>query len=366
METVDSVVIGAGAVGLACARALAMAGREVLVLEAEGQFGTGISSRNSEVIHAGLYSPPGSLKARLCLEGRDALYDYCARQGVAHRRCGKLVVAATPAQAARLDAIQANAEACGVAGLQRLDQAALRTAEPALAGASALLSPDTGIIDSHGLMLSLLGDAERHGASLAVRAPVTSMAATGHGIEIQVGGEDAMALLARRVVNAAGLGAGVLAGRTAGLRPGSAPVLRYAKGNYFVLQGRAPFSRLIYPIPEAAGLGIHLTLDLGGQARFGPDVEWVDAPHYLVDAARATRFEQAIRAYWPGLPDGALQPGYAGVRPKLHGPDEPAPDFRIDGEAEHGVPGLVNLFGIESPGLTASLAIGARVAAQLA
>ncbi len=366
METVDSVVIGAGVVGLACARALAMAGHEVLVLEAEARFGTGISSRNSEVIHAGLYYPPGSLKARLCLAGREALYDYCARQGVAHRRCGKLVVAATAAQAARLEAIQANAEACGVAALRRLEPPAMRALEPALAGAAALLSPDTGIVDSHGLMLSLLGDAERHGATLAVHAPVASLAATRQGIAVRVGGEAAMMLLARRVVNAAGLGAGELARHTDGLPAGCAPVLRYAKGSYFVLQGRSPFSRLIYPIPEAAGLGIHLTLDLGGQARFGPDVAWVDAPDYEVDPGRAGGFAQAIRSYWPDLPDGALQPGYAGVRPKLHGPDEPAADFRIDGEAEHGVAGLVNLFGIESPGLTASLAIGAEVAARLA
>ncbi|MCB1907591.1 MAG: NAD(P)/FAD-dependent oxidoreductase [Rhodocyclaceae bacterium] len=365
MERVDSVVIGAGVVGLACARALALAGREVLILEAENAFGTGISSRNSEVIHAGLYYPPGSLKARLCVAGRDRLYAFCRRHGVEHRRCGKLVVAATPAQFARLDEIRSNAAACGVEGLAMLDAARMRSLEPALAGAGALLSPDTGIVDSHALMLALLGDAERHGAKLAVRAPVVRLSRSPQGIVVGVGGDARVALCARRVVNAAGLGANALAAG-AGLGPEHAPALRYARGNYFVLHGRAPFTHLIYPIPEGAGLGIHLTLDLAGQARFGPDVEWIEAPAFEVDASRAAAFYASIRNYWPGLPEGTLAPGYAGVRPKLHGPGEAAADFRIDGEARHGIAGLVNLFGIESPGLTASLAIADAVRDLLA
>ncbi len=361
MEEVDTVVVGAGVVGLACARALAMAGREVLILEAAERFGSGISSRNSEVVHAGLYYPPGSLKARLCLRGRELLYGYCGERQLAHRRCGKLLVAATPEQFARLQAIRANAEACGVDDLRLLERAAMHGLEPELQGAAALISPCTGIVDSHALMLSLLGDAERHGATLATHAAVAALQPTPQGLKLSIGGEAPLELTARHVVNAAGLGANALAA-SAGLGPQHAPPLSYARGNYFVLQGRVPFSHLIYPIPEQAGLGIHLTLDLAGQARFGPDVEWIAAPSYEVDPARAEAFYLAIRRYWPGLPDGALQPGYAGVRPKLSGPGEAAADFRIDGPAVHGIDGLVNLLGIESPGLTASLAIGEEVA----
>lgn len=363
METVDCVVIGAGVVGLACARALAEAGREVVVLEAEGAFGTGISARNSEVIHAGLYYPPGSRKARLCVEGRDLLYTYCAERGIAHRRCGKLVVASRPEQAAALAHIQARAAANGVHDLVALGRDAIRDLEPALTAHAALLSPSTGIVDSHGLMLALLGDAERHGAVLALASPLAAGRATGDGIELQVGGETASELRARWVINAAGLSAVAVARAIDGLPAAAVPPAWFARGVYFTLAGKVPFSRLIYPIPEPGGLGVHLTLDLGGQAKFGPDVEWIPAPDYHVDPARAARFAQAVRSWWPELDADRLAPGYAGVRPKIVGPGEPDADFRIDGPAEHGVHGLINLFGIESPGLTASLAIGREVAA---
>ncbi len=362
METTDCVVIGAGVVGLACARALAEAGREVIVLEREVAYGTGISSRNSEVIHAGLYYPPGSLKARLCVEGRDLLYTYCAERGVGHARCGKLVVATKAAQAGALKQIRARAVANGVDDLRVLNEHELRFIEPALDAHAALLSPSTGIVDSHGLMLALLGDAERHGAMLALGSPVLGGAADGNGVVLKVGGAQEMELRARWVINAAGLDAVALGHRIVGPAQADLPQAWFARGVYFTLTGKAPFSRLIYPIPEPGGLGVHLTLDLGGQAKFGPDVEWIDAPDYHVDPARAARFTAAIRAWWPQLEDGRLAPGYAGVRPKIVGPGEPDADFRIDGPAQHGAPGLIHLFGIESPGLTAALAIGRHVA----
>ena len=365
METVDCVVIGAGVVGLACARALALAGREVLILERETAFGTGISARNSEVIHAGLYYPPGSLKARLCVAGRQRLYAYCAERGVAHRRIGKLVVASHAAQLPALDAIAVRAAANGVTDLRRLGREEIAALEPELDTYAALLSPSTGIIDSHGLMLALLGDAERAGAVLALSSPVHSGQATDSGIVLRVAGAAPMALCARQVVNAAGLEAVALGRAIDSAASPLAPCARFARGVYFNYCGRSPFSRLIYPIPEPAGLGVHLTLDLGGQARFGPDVEWIDAPAYGVDAARAAAFYAAIRRWWPGLEDGRLQPGYAGVRPKIVGPGEADADFRIDGPQAHGVPGLVHLYGIESPGLTAALAIAAHVGALL-
>ena len=364
METVDSVVIGAGVVGLACAHSLARAGLEVVVIERETAFGTGISARNSEVIHAGLYYPPGSLKARLCVEGRQRLYAWCAQHGVNHSRCGKLVVASAAAQAPALQAIAERARANGVDDLRRIDAAELAALEPALAGHAALLSPSTGIVDSHGLMLSLLGEAERHGAMLALGSPVLEGRAEADGIVLRIGGEAATELKAKRVVNAAGLDAPALGRAIAAPAAARAPQAHYARGVYFSYAGKAPFSRLIYPIPEPGGLGVHLTLDLGGQARFGPDVEWIERPDYGVDPARAERFYTAIRHWWPGLEDGRLQPAYAGVRPKIVGPGEVDADFRIDGPAAHGVPGLVHLYGIESPGLTAALAIGARVAAM--
>ena len=369
MEQIDAVVVGAGVVGLAVARALALAGREVIVLEAETAFGTGISSRNSEVIHAGIYYPTGSLRARLCVQGNRLLYDYCASHGVAHQRCGKLIVATSVDEMAALDRLRATAIANGVSDLQPLSAAQAIAMEPALHCVGALLSPSTGIIDSHGLMLALLGDAERAGAMLALGSRVQGGRITPQGIELDVHSADSapMTLRAACVVNSAGLDAPALARALAGLAPGQVPREHLAKGCYFTLSGRAPFSRLVYPAPgQSSHLGVHLTLDLGGQARFGPSFEWVDQIDYSVDPAGAGAFYAEVRRYWPGLADGTLQPGYAGLRPKISGPGEAAADFRIDGVETHGVPGLVNLFGIESPGLTASLAIAERVAQTLA
>ena len=374
-EQVDSVVIGAGVVGLAAARALALAGREVIVLEAAAAFGSGTSSRSSEVIHAGIYYAAGSLKARLCVQGKQRLYDYCAERGIGHRRCGKLIVASSQAQATQLRAIAARAAANGVHDLRWLGRAEAQALEPALECQAALLSPSTGIVDSHGLMLSLLGDVQRAGGVLAVHSEVKSLQAgasiASPAIEIEVGeGGARTTLRARQVVNAAGLGAIALAHRTRGLPAAARPPLptRWAKGNYFTLAGRAPFRHLVYPVvePDSPSLGVHLTLDLGGQAKFGPDVEWQDRPDdYRVDPARADAFSAEVRRYWPGLPPGALQPGYAGIRPKRTGPGEPAADFLIQGPRLHGVPGLVNLFGIESPGLTSCLSIGDAVVTAL-
>lgn len=357
MEQVDCVVVGAGVVGLAVARALALQGREVLVLEAANTFGTGISSRNSEVIHAGIYYPPGSLKARLCLQGRALLYDYCRERNISHRRCGKLLVATDPTQVAQLQGIADQARRNGVSDLAFLSADEAMRLEPQLQCEAALLSPSTGIVDSHGLMLALLGDLENAGGVLALNAPLAGAWVVPSGIALQAA--DGTELHARTVVNAAGLQAPALAARFAGLDPQFVPQAFYAKGNYFTLAMRAPFSRLIYPVPQAAGLGVHLTLDLGGQAKFGPDVQWVDSPDDLtVDPARGNAFYAEVRKYWPGLQDGALLPGYAGIRPKISGPGESARDFVIQTPRDHGVHGLVNLFGIESPGLTSCLAIG--------
>jgi L-2-hydroxyglutarate oxidase LhgO len=377
VERLDAVVIGAGVVGLAVARALALAGREVTVLEAERQFGMHASSRNSEVIHAGIYYAPGSLKARACVAGRDMLYRYCAERGIAHRRCGKLVVAVEDAELPELPALQAlhaQALANGVDDAVLLDGAAARAMEPALRCVAALHSPSTGIVDSHGLMLSLQGDAEAGGAMFAFHSPVQHVAVVPGGFDIDVGGAEPMRIGARQLVNAAGLGACALASRIDGRDARHVPQPRDCRGRYFSLAGRAPFARLVYPMHNRAGLGIHFTLDLGGQGRFGPDVDWLPAgwqpgsaaEDYAVDASRADAFAADVRRYWPALPDGALAPAYSGIRPKIVGPGEPAADFGIDGPAQHGVPGLVNLFGIESPGLTACLAIGARVAGALA
>ncbi|MES2583430.1 MAG: NAD(P)/FAD-dependent oxidoreductase [Pseudomonadota bacterium] len=364
-EHVDCVVIGAGVVGLAVARALAQAGREVLVLEACNAIGTQTSSRNSEVIHAGMYYPTGSLKAELCVRGKALLYAYCAERGIGHQRCGKFIVATAPDQLAKLQAIQDRAIANGVHDLVWLDAAQAQAAEPALQCLAALHSPSTGIVDSHGLMLSLLGDIEHLGGILALNSPLALAEYKGAAIELVA--SDDTRLLAKTVVNAAGLQAPALAARFAGLDARHVPRAHFAKGNYFTLAGRSPFSRLIYPVPEAAGLGVHLTLDLGGQARFGPDVQWVDnIEDTAVEPARGDAFYAEVRKYWPDLPDGALVPAYAGIRPKISGPGEPARDFCIQGPQDHGVPGLVNLFGIESPGLTSCLAIGERVAALLA
>lgn len=367
MDKVDCVVIGAGVVGLAVARTMAMAGREVVILESERAIGTGTSSRNSEVIHGGIYYPPGSLKAKLCVEGKHRLYDFCASHGVEHRRCGKLIVATTDQQVGELEAIAANARASGVDDLQWLSADEVTQLEPELHAFGALLSPSTGIVDSHGFMLALQGDAENAGAMLAFDARVVG-GRIGHadGIELDVETQGVMStLLADTVINSAGLYAVDIARTFAGLASDRIPQRYYAKGSYFTCAQRAPFSHLIYPVPEPGGLGVHLTLDLAGQARFGPNVQWVDEIDYTVDPTDGDGFYAAVRRYWPALADGALQPGYAGIRPKISGPGEAAADFRIDGPAAHGVAGLVNLFGIESPGLTASLAIAEAVRAVL-
>jgi L-2-hydroxyglutarate oxidase LhgO len=364
MDEFDCAVIGAGVVGLAVARALAKKGREVIVLEAEGAIGTGTSSRNSEVVHAGIYYPVGSLKARLCVEGKQLLYDYAAERGLPHRRCGKLIVATAPAQVAQLDAIAAKARANGVDDLVLLNREQARAMEPQLECLAALHSPSTGIVDSHVLMLSLQGDLEDAGGVLALKSAVVRAECADGAVVLMA--QDGTALRCNSVVNAAGLAAPALARRFDGLPESAVPAAHFAKGSYFTLAGRAPFSHLIYPVPEAAGLGVHLTLDLGGQAKFGPDVQWVASPDDLVvDPKRGDGFYAEVRKYWPALPDGALIPGYAGIRPKISGPGEPARDFLIEGPATHGVPGLVNLFGIESPGLTSSLAIGRHVTALL-
>ncbi len=357
MERIANLVVGAGVVGLALARALARRGQEVVVLEAADRIGTGVSSRNSEVIHAGLYYPAGSLKARLCVTGRRALYAYCQDRDVAHRRCGKLVVACDEGQVAALREVRRRAEANGVEGLTWLEGAEAMRLEPGLSCLAALHSAETGIVDSHGLMRALRADAEEAGAAVALESPVLGGRATPDGLEVRVGGAEPSTLLAARVFDAAGLGAQAVALGIEGIRREAVPPLRMAKGNYYALAGPAPFSRLVYPVPVHGGLGVHLTLDLGGQARFGPDVEWVEREDYRVDPARADAFYAEVRRYWPALPDGALQPAYAGIRPKLHGPGEPAPDFLVQREDAHGVPGLTCLLGIESPGLTACLAL---------
>ncbi|MEG0921078.1 MAG: NAD(P)/FAD-dependent oxidoreductase [Comamonas sp.] len=370
VDVVDCVVIGAGVVGLAVARELALAGREVMVIEAQDAIGTGTSSRNSEVIHAGIYYPQGSLKAKLCVEGKSLLYQYCAERGIAHRRCGKLIVATTDAQRAKLDDIARHAAANGVDDLVLLGRDEARALEPALECVAALYSPSTGIVDSHGLMLALQGDLENAGGMVAFNSP---LAAAKCGVEVDgeqgilLTTQDGTQLLAKTVVNAAGLWAPDLARQFTGLDAAHIPTAFYAKGNYFTLSGRAPFTHLIYPVPEAAGLGVHLTLDLGGQAKFGPDVQWVDgADDLVVNPARGDAFYAEVRRYWPALQDGALAAGYAGIRPKISGPGDAAADFVLQGPSTHGVAGLVNLFGIESPGLTSCMAIGQAVAHKLA
>ena len=364
MDQVDCVVIGAGVVGLAVARALALAGREVIVLEGESAIGTGTSSRNSEVIHAGIYYPQNSLKARLCVQGKRQLYDYCAERGIAHRRCGKLLVATAPQELRQLRGILDHAALNGVDDLECLTAAQARAMEPELVCEAAIHSPSTGIVDSHALMLAMQGDVENAGGLVALNSRLEHAECTPSSICLSTA--DGTQLQANTVVNAAGLQAPALAARFQGLDARHVPRAGFAKGNYFTLARRAPFSHLIYPLPQAAGLGVHLTLDLGGQAKFGPDVQWVDSADDLtVDPTRGDAFYAEVRKYWPGLEDGALIAGYAGIRPKIHGPDEPACDFWIQGPAQHGVSGLVNLFGIESPGLTSALAIGDYVLGRL-
>jgi L-2-hydroxyglutarate oxidase LhgO len=360
----DAVVIGAGAVGLASAYALSRVGRGVVVVEAEAGIGQGISSRNSEVIHAGLIYPTGSLKARLCVEGRRLLYAFLEAHGVAYDRCGKLMVATEEAELPRLEAILAQARINGVEGVERVTAEEARALEPELRTVGAILSPESGVFDSHGYMLALQGEIEDAGGAIALSTRfLGATPLPGGGFRISAGETE---LTAGRLVIAAGLGAQAAAAAIEGYPAAKIPKLHYGKGVYFALEGRAPFRRLIYPMPIPGALGTHYRRDLGGQARFGPDLAFVDAPDYEVDLARAPTFYETVRRFWPGLPDGALVPDYAGIRPKLHGPGEPQPDFRIDGVSVHGLPGLVALFGIESPGLTSSLAIGAEVARRLA
>ncbi len=356
------MVVGAGVVGLAIARALAMAGREAVIVEREPAIGTQVSSRNSEVIHAGIYYPAGSAKARLCVRGRDLLYRFCDEHGVSYRRCGKLIVACSDEQVRELPGMVARAEANGVRDVRLVSRAEAGALEPGLECAAALLSPSSGIIDGQGYMAALLGDAEAHGAVLATRSEVVQLRRRGGGVQVRVGGS-AATWRSEWLINAAGLGALPLMRAMPGFPQAQLPAGHFAKGSYFSVDQRAPFSRLIYPVPEPGGLGVHLTLDLAGRARFGPDVEWVAGVDYTVDGSRADIFYDAIRRYWPGLRDGSLVPAYAGIRPKISGPGEPDADFRIDGPAVHGIDGLINLFGIESPGLTAALAIAESVAA---
>jgi L-2-hydroxyglutarate oxidase LhgO len=361
----DVLVVGAGVVGLAIARALALRGHAIVVAEATGSIGNGVSSRNSEVIHGGMYYPAESLRARHCVAGRRMLYAFCESHGVPHRKCGKLIVATNDLEQAKIEGIYQQGIANGVEGLTVLTGDEARALEPNLSCTGAVLSPETGIIDSHALMLALQGDLEDAGGVVAFRAPVERVIRDGSGWEVHVGGADPTAISVDAVVNAAGLGAQALAHATEGYSGDRVPKLVLAKGNYFSCLGRPAFSRLVYPAPVDGGLGTHVTLDLAGRMRFGPDVEWVDQEAYEVDLRRAESFYASIRRYWPGLPDHALVPDYAGIRPKLTGPGEKAADFRIDGPAEHGLPGLVHLFGIESPGLTASLSLAADVAGRL-
>jgi L-2-hydroxyglutarate oxidase LhgO len=357
VDEVECIVVGAGVVGLAVARALALAGRDVIILDAGPGIGTETSSRNSEVIHAGIYYPANSFMARFCVAGRRALYAYCAQKGVPHRNCGKLIVATNAQEDAMLAGIQRRAEANGVEGMRVLTAEEAIAMEPNLRCTSALHSPATGIIDSHAYMLALQGDAENAGAVCVFLSPVIGAHAVRGGFEVAVGGSEPMHLRCRLLVNAAGLHAPFVARHIEGMPQDRVPKAYYAKGNYFTLSGRSPFSRLIYPVPVPGGLGVHLTIDLGGQARFGPDVQWIDEIDYTVDPTRADSFYAAVRTYWPALRDGALQPGYAGIRPKIVPRGAPAQDFVIQGPQTHGLPGLINLFGIESPGLTASLAL---------
>lgn len=363
-ETTDCIVIGAGVVGLAVARAMAMAGREVIVLEAADAIGTATSSRNSEVIHAGIYYPEGSLKARLCVEGRRQMYQFCDSHGVSAKKTTKLVFAADESEIAGLKNLQTHAEKNDVQ-LEWLSASEARTLEPNLDCASALLSPETGIVDSHSFMLALQGDAERHGAVIAFNSPVIKGRATDDGIELTVGGAEETVLEGKIAINCAGLGAQEISQSLEGVSKTSVPALHYAKGSYFYLSGKAPFSRLIYPLPGSASLGLHYTLDLSGQGRFGPDIEWVDSIDYAVDSSKADHFYQSVRKYWPALTDGSLSPGYSGIRPKLQSQGSPAKDFCIQFPPETGCSGYCALYGIESPGLTSSLAIADYVMEHL-
>jgi L-2-hydroxyglutarate oxidase LhgO len=363
----DTVIVGAGAVGMACAYALARRERSVLVLEKESRIGAGVSSRNSEVIHAGLHYPTGSLKARLCVEGRRALYDFAETRAVAFRKCGKLIVATADEEIAAVEHLVAQGKINGVEGLRLIDGAEARALEPRLRAVMALDSAESGIIDAHGYMNALEGEISANGGVVALKSPFLGAALISNGFLIRVGGDAGTRISAPQLIVSAGLGAQACARAIEGYPHTRIPRLHLGKGNYFTLHGvKAPFDRLIYPPPIPGALGTHYRRDLGGVARFGPDLEWVETEDYRVDAARAVHFYETVRRFWPTLPDGALVPDYAGIRPKIHGPGEPQPDFVIDDPAAHGVAGLVCLFGIESPGLTSSLAIGEEVARRLA
>lgn len=364
-ETVDCVVIGAGVVGLAVARAMTMADRDVIILEATGAIGTQTSSRNSEVIHAGIYYPRNSLKARLCVQGREMLYAFCESHGVMAKKITKLVFAANEAEVTYLKALQHYSGSNGVP-LPWLSVKDVQELEPQLKCEAALLSRETGIIDSHSFMLALQGDSEANGSVLALNSPVISGQARNNGVELQVGGSESVTLIAKTVINCAGLGSQAVSAAIEGISATTIPPLYYAKGSYFYLSGKAPFSRLIYPLPGAASLGLHYTLDLSGQGRFGPDIEWTDSLSYEVDPMRASAFYDAIRAYWPDLPAGALRPGYAGIRPKLQPKGKTEQDFVIQLPQETGCSGYCALYGIESPGLTSSLAIADYVVKRVA
>ncbi len=365
MDHFDTIVIGAGVIGLAVTREFALRGLSVLVLESAPGIGTETSSRNSEVIHAGIYYKPGSLKAQLCIEGRHALYDYCNARGIPYRRCGKILTASNDEELASVEALAAQGCCNGADDLEMITGDQARAMEPALKTIGAMWSPSTGIVDSHALMLALQADAENAGALFAFRTPLAGAERAGGGFIVQCGGDEPIEIGCRSLVNAAGLHASTVARRIAGLPESEIPETRYCKGSYFMFPGRVPFSRLIYPAPHAHGLGVHLTLDMAGQSRFGPDTEWTDTLDYGVRQDRQRDFEEAVRRYWPDLPRGSLFAGYSGIRPKLTTPAEPAADFLIQGPQAHGIPGLVNLFGIESPGLTSSLAIAREVADRL-
>jgi L-2-hydroxyglutarate oxidase LhgO len=366
VDEIEAVVVGAGVIGLAVGRALALAGHEVIILERADGIGSETSSRNSEVIHGGLYYPAGSLKATSCVAGRERLYAYCREHGVPHARLGKLIVATDESEIPGVEKIEAAARANGVANLEWLSASEARRLEPELRCVAALMSPSTGIIDSHALMLAYRGEAEDSGAFVVFRSPLLSGRVRGDGFDLAVGGAEPTTIRCRMLVNAAGLFAPALARTIDGLSAETIPPAYFCRGVYFTLSGRTPFRHLIYPVPMPGGLGVHITLDLAGQARFGPDVEWIDGVDYAVDPRRGDAFYAAIRRYWPGLRDDALQPGYAGVRPKISGPNEPTADFVVQGPAEHGILGLVNLYGIESPGLTASLPLADEVLRKLA
>jgi L-2-hydroxyglutarate oxidase LhgO len=364
-ERVDCIVIGAGVVGLAVARAVALAGREVVVLEKADTIGSETSSRHSEVIHAGIYYPQDSLKAKFCVAGKRALYEFCDSHGVSYNPCGKIIVATDEEQLPELERLKTNAAANGVADLTWMTPREVTDMEPAVFCVGALWSPSTGILDSHSYMLSLQGDAEEAGAMFAFQTPAIGGEVLNNGIRIDCGGDAPMSLTADLVVNSGGLWAQSIASRISGVPADSVPPTYYCKGNYYTLSGKPPFSRPIYPVPEKAGLGVHVTVDLGGQVRFGPDVEWIDVIDYDVDPGRADKFYDAVRKYYPDLADGAIQPGYSGIRPKIQAPGEPARDFVVQGADEHGIDGLINLYGIESPGMTSSLAIADHVAKMI-